>query len=187
VRTSRPAFVRSGILAAAQEAGAEVVIPEESSYRRVLVSERLGVWDIVEPFVVATKIINVPVAKYHSLIGLSAGMKNWLGITNKLRLNFHNDLQLSIAELAALMRPTLTMVDATRMMMSGGPEGGSPDDVKPVNALVASLDPVAADAWAWLQLGPARTAAPAYLRFAQEMQLGTVDFESLQPIELTAG
>jgi len=187
VRTSRPAFVRSGILAAAQEAGAEVVIPEESSYRQVQISERLGIWDIVEPFVVATKIINVPVAKFHSLIGLSAGMKNWLGITNKLRLNFHNDLQRSIAELAAMMRPTLTIVDATRVLMHGGPEGGSPDDVKPVNTIVASLDPVAADAWAWSLLGPAGAAVPGYLRITEEMQLGTMDFAALQPVELVAG
>ncbi|MFH1807448.1 MAG: DUF362 domain-containing protein [Pseudomonadota bacterium] len=187
VRKSRKAFERSGILAAAQAAGAEVIIPEDSTHRVVRISERLGTWDILEPFVVATKIINVPAAKHHELMGVSAGMKNWIGITNKLRLTFHEDLQRSIAELAALMLPTLTIVDATRILMSGGPEGGSPDNVKKLNTIVASLDPVAVDVWAFAQFGVTTDALPAYLGHAQGMGLGTMDFAALQPVELAAG
>jgi uncharacterized protein (DUF362 family) len=187
VRRSRKAFERSGVLQAALDAGAEVILPEDSTHRVVQISERLGSWDILEPFVVATKIINVPAAKYHPLTGVTAGMKNWMGITNKLRMTMHGDLQRSIAELALLMRPTLTVVDATRVLMAGGPEGGSLDDVKPVNTIVASLDPVAADAWAFAQFGIAGDALPAYLRFARDAGLGRMDYAALQPVELVAG
>ncbi len=113
IRKSRAAFEWSGIGEASAAAGAEVIIPEDSSYRTVKISERLGAWDILEPFVTATKIINVPVAKSHNLMGSAAGMKNWIGITTKLRYLFHNDIDASIAELALLMRPTLTVIDAT--------------------------------------------------------------------------
>jgi len=124
VRRSRDAFERSGILAAAAAAGAEVIVPEESRYHTVEISQRLGTWDVLEPFVIATKVINVPVAKHHELTGVTCGLKNWIGITGKLRIMFHDDLQRSIAELAALMRPTLTIVDASRVLMEHGPAGG---------------------------------------------------------------
>jgi len=60
----------------------------------------------------------------------------------------HQDLQRSIAELAALMRPTLTIVDASRVLMEQGPAGGNPNDVKAVRTIAAGTDPVALDAWA---------------------------------------
>ena len=44
VRKSRGAFERSGILAAASQAGAEVIIPEESRLLTVRLSPRLGDW-----------------------------------------------------------------------------------------------------------------------------------------------
>ncbi len=186
LRKSRGAFERSGILDAALSAGAEVIIPEDSSHRTVQISERLGTWDILEPFVTATKIINVPVAKSHSAMQASAGMKNWIGITNRLRVMFHNDIHLSVAELAALMRPTLTVVDATRVLMDGGPEGGNPSSVKQVNTVAAGFDPVALDAWACGLLESAHGIQPEFLRLAEQMGLGTLDYRSLQPVEIVA-
>lgn len=187
VRRSRGAFDRSGIRQAALQAGAEVIIPEESSHRTVLISERLGTWDVLEPFVMADRIINVPVVKHHDLTGVTAGMKNWIGITNLLRLKFHNDIQRSIAELAVLMRPTLTVVDASRVLMQHGPAGGSLDDVKPVHAIAAGVDPVALDAWAFDLFGLEEQDRPGYLQMVETMGLGTRDYRSLQPIEITSG
>ncbi|KAA0253511.1 DUF362 domain-containing protein [Acidobacteria bacterium ACD] len=185
VRRSRGAFERSGILVAASAAGAEVVLPEESRYVPVEVSKRLGTWDVLEPFVVATKLINVPVAKHHDLTGVTCGLKNWIGITGKLRVMFHDDIQRSIAELAALMRPTLTVVDASRVLMHHGPVGGSLDDVKPVRAVAAGLDPVALDAWACSLF--AGQPLPGNLHLAASMGLGQVDFTALGPVEVLAG
>ena len=48
---------------------------------------------------------------------------------------------------ALLMRPTLTVVDATRVLMANGPAGGRLADAKPVGTVAACLDPVAADSW----------------------------------------
>ncbi|MFO7688981.1 MAG: DUF362 domain-containing protein [Cryobacterium sp.] len=185
VRSSSGAFERSGILAAALAAGAEVILPEESRYLAVEISPRLGTWDILEPFVIATKLINVPVAKHHDLTGVTAGLKNWIGITGKLRVMFHQDLQRSIAELAALMRPTLTVVDASRVLMEHGPAGGSVHDVKPVRTIAAGVDPVALDAWACSLFGVATL--PANLSLAASMGLGQVDFAALGPVEIITG
>lgn len=182
IRKSRPAFERSGILAASLAAGAEVVIPEDSRYYAVEVSPRLGTWDVLEPFVLATKLINVPVAKHHELTGITAGLKNWIGITSKLRLTFHEDIQRSIAELAALMRPTLTIVDASRVLMEHGPSGGNVADVKPVRTIAAGTDPVALDAWAF-SLFPDRP-IPQNLTLTAAMGLGQLDWAALRPIEV---
>jgi len=187
VRKSRGAFEWSGILDASLAAGAEVIIPEDSSYRTVEISERLGTWDILDPFVTATKIINVPVAKSHNLMRSVAGMKNWIGITNKLRAMFHNDIDRSIAELAALMKPTLTVIDASRVLMRGGPAGAGAGAVKQVGAIAAGFDPVALDAWAGTIFGATADELPEFLRIAEEMGLGTADFRSLHPIDVNAG
>jgi len=185
VRRSAPAFEWSGIGEAAAAAGAEVVIPEDSTYQAVLISRRIGVWDVLAPFVDATKIINVPVVKTHSEMSSIAGMKNWFGITTKARMVWHNDLDRSIVELAQLMRPTLTVADASRVMMRGGPAGGGIGAVKQVGAVAAAYDPVAVDAWAGSIFGFGPDELPPYIHLAEAQGLGTVDFRSLQPVEIT--
>jgi uncharacterized protein (DUF362 family) len=187
VSKARRSFEVSGILHAASEAGAEVILPEESGYRQVEISPRLGTWDVLEPFVIATKIINVPVGKHHSLSGVTAGMKNWIGITTKMRVQFHGDINRSIAELAALMRPTLTVLDATRVLMAGGPQGGSLNHVKPMNTVVAGVDPVALDSWAFRLIGDDPQTYSGSLTLAEEMGLGTADFQALSPVEIVTG
>jgi uncharacterized protein (DUF362 family) len=184
VRRARAAIERSGILAAATSAGAEVISPENSRYHPVWVSKRLGTWDVLEPFVVATKVINVPVAKHHPLTGVTCGLKNWFGITAKLRFTLHEDVQRSIVDLAALMRPTLTIVDATRVLMENGPAGGNADDVKAVRTVAAGTDPVALDAWA-ASLFP--YPQPANLALAAQQGLGRLDWKALAPVEIVSG
>jgi uncharacterized protein (DUF362 family) len=175
VAQSQRAFERSGILAAAREVGVEVILPEESSYLTVEISSRLGTWDVLEPFVIATNILHVPVAKHHSLTNTTAGMKNWIGITGKLRIMFHNDLDRSIAELAALMRPTLTVVDASRVLMETGPSGGNLSAVKTVGAIAAGVDPVALDAWAYSLWGVGPGELPPLFDLVEGMGLGRAD------------
>jgi uncharacterized protein (DUF362 family) len=185
VSNARNAFERSGILAAARDAGAEVIMPEDSRYRMVTVSPRLGTWDVLDPFVFADKIINVPVAKHHPLTGVTCGLKNWFGITAKGRMLLHQNVQQAIAELAALMRPTLTIVDASRVLMENGPAGGNIADVKPTRTIAAGIDPVALDAWA-TELFPGQKPA-ASLELAAQLGLGRLDYRALSPKEIIAG
>jgi len=187
VSDTRGAFVRSGIWKAALEAGAEVIIPEESTYKKVLISERLGTWDILDPFVTATKLINVPVAKHHSLTGVVAGMKNWIGITLKMRMLFHNDIQRSIAELASLMKPTLTIMDATRVIMDKGPRPKSLMDVKDLQTIAVGVDPVALDTWVNTLFGVPPEKLPESLSIAQSFGLGTKAYAELGPVEIVTG
>ena len=90
----------------------------------------------------------MPIAKHHSLTGVTLGMKNWYGILGGQRNRLHQRIHESLADLAAFMRPTLTIMDAYRVLMRNGPTGGSLADVETKKTLIASTDPVALDAYA---------------------------------------
>jgi uncharacterized protein (DUF362 family) len=186
VHDAEKTFKASGIQVAAAKAGARVILPHQSAYRVVTLSQALGAWDVLEPFVTADKIINVPIVKHHGAAGVTAGMKNWIGVTTKRRSTFHTRLNATISELAALMRPTLTVLDATRVLLRNGPKGGSLGDVKQMDAIVMSVDPVAADGWA-AELLKTPTSQLEYLALAERLKLGQIDYRKLNPKELTTG
>jgi uncharacterized protein (DUF362 family) len=179
-------FARSGIQEAAQKAGAQVAIPVEARFQMVQIPGKLGRWPVFEPFISAAKIINVPIVKHHMLTRATLGMKNWYGILGGRRNQLHQRIDDSVAELASLMKPTLTVMDATRILMRNGPTGGSLADVKQGDALAVSLDPVAVDAWAatLLEADPAQL---GWLRQGEEKKLGVIDFHSLNPVEIKVG
>lgn len=179
-------YQHSGILTAARDAGATVLMPDQSPYVQVKLPGHDLNWPIREVFLWADKIINVPIAKHHGSSQLTAGMKNWIGITDKRRELFHTNLNQSIVELAEFVKPTLTIVDASRVLMRNGPIGGNLDDVKSTNALVASLDPVAADAWACELLGFSLERVP-HLGLAAARQLGQLDWRKLRHREIQLG
>ena len=178
---ARSTFSRSGIAEAARRVGAEVLLPEPRFFRRVdLRGETLGVWPVLVPFLEADKVINVPIAKHHSLTGVTLGLKNWYGLVGGDRNRLHQRIHESIADLASFLRPTLTVLDGYRILARNGPTGGSTADVEFKKTVLAGTDPVAIDAWAakaWWDLDPRR------LRFLREVEgrgLGRADFASVR-------
>jgi len=178
---ARRTFQRSGIAEAARAAGAQVILPNERRFVEVdLRGEALGSWPVFEPFLNADKMINVPIAKHHSLTGATLGMKNWYGILGGQRNRLHQRIHESLADLADFMRPTLTLIDAYRVLMRNGPTGGSLADVALKQTLIAGTDPVALDAYAakaYWDLDPNRMRC---LKLAQDRGLGTYQFETLR-------
>ncbi len=179
-------FDRSGIAAAARAAGAEVVLPEPRFFTKVdLRGQTLGEWPVLEPFLDADKLINVPIAKHHSLTGVTLGMKNWYGLIGGDRNRLHQRIHESIVDLSAFAKPTLTVLDAYRVLMRSGPTGGSLDDVEQKNTVIASVDPVAVDAYAakaWWDLDVPRL---RFVRLAEERGVGRADFASLRTQTVT--
>ena len=180
-------FQRSGIARAAGDEGAQVVLPEENLFRQVnLRGDVLGEWPVLEPFIAADKMINFPVAKSHSLTGVTLGMKNWYGILGGARNQLHQRIHESLADLADVMRPTLTLIDAYRVLIRNGPTGGSLADVLVKKTLIAGTDPVALDAYvakAYWDLDPSHL---RYLRLAQDRGLGKLDFAKVRTEFVTA-
>jgi uncharacterized protein (DUF362 family) len=145
---------RSGIRAAVAAAGGELILPGASGFERAdLGGSLLASWDVLSVLFLADRLINVPVVKHHSLSRLTCGLKNHMGLLGGSRGRLHQEIHPSLVDLAAAFRPTLTLVDATRVMMRNGPTGGRVEDVARVSAVAAGTDPVACDAWAARQIG----------------------------------
>ncbi len=105
-------------------------------------------WEVYRDALEADCYINVPIAKHHGLSRLTLGLKNSMGVIGGNRGSLHFDLAQKLADLATVLQPTLTVVDATRILLRNGPQGGRLDDVKILDTLVGTTDPVAADAYA---------------------------------------
>jgi len=176
-------YQRSGIAAAAQAAGAVVERPKEAAYREVnMGGAMLGTQLVYGAFLDADKVINVPIAKHHSLTGATLALKNLYGILGGNRSRLHQDVHNSIADLGNFLRPTLTVMDAFRVLRRNGPQGGNIADVALHKTVVASTDQIALDAYAaevWFNLGPDKL---PYLELARSAGLGTADYRSV-PLE----
>jgi uncharacterized protein (DUF362 family) len=146
--TERRCYQRSGIEQAAKDAGADVFFTEERKFRKVdLKGEKLKEWPVYRDALEADKIINVPVAKHHTLAKITLSMKNFMGLIGGSRNLLHQSLDVNIVDLTAYFKPTLTVLDAVRILTANGPQGGNLKDVETLNTVAASTDPVAIDAF----------------------------------------
>jgi uncharacterized protein (DUF362 family) len=184
VNTADQCFARSGIEKAARAAGATVIKPSATAFREIDVSGKLlHTGDVLFPFVDADRVINVPVVKQHGLSGATMAMKNWYGVLGGQRVKLHQNIHLSIVDLALMVKPTLTVMDATRILLANGPTGGSLADVKQMDTIAVSTDEVALDAFGAGLLG----LSPTDLGFIVEGEkagLGTPEWRSLKTQEL---
>jgi uncharacterized protein (DUF362 family) len=149
----RRCFARSGIRAAAEAAGAEVISSDQARWSQASLAGLSSGLEVMAEALAAHRVINVPVVKHHSLSRVTLGMKNWMGVLGRGRNRLHQDIDRAVAELGATFRPTLTVMDATRVLRANGPTGGSLADVEAVGAVAAGADPVACDAWGAAVLG----------------------------------
>lgn len=176
-------FAKSGIKAAAEAEGASVIIHSNAHDAPVQVRagtpdptrhEALGTWPIFwKPLQEADKVIGVPPIKDHNLCHASMSMKNWYGLLGGRRNQFHQAIHDIVSDLGYMMKPTLIVVDGTRVMMKNGPTGGRMDDIKiggvgnrPV--VVASVDQLACDSWCVENLLGRSPDRLAYLNMAYE-------------------
>lgn len=181
----RRTFVRSGIKQTATEAGAEVFYLDKRKFRKMdLGGTSLKSWPIYVDYVECDKRINVPIAKTHSLAGLTLAIKNLMGIIGDPRNRLHQNLGPALADLAKFLPSDLVVLDAIRIMIANGPTGGSLQDVARKDTIAAGIDSVAIDAFGSTLFGM-KPDALGTTRAAAQQGLGTIDFETLNPIRLT--
>jgi len=87
-------------------------------------------------------------------------------------------------ELGLMVKPTLVILDGTVSMMANGPTGGSLSDLKPTHTMIVSTDPVAADAFGAGLLDKSPHDLP-FIAKAEAAGVGTADYKSLHPVEIT--
>jgi uncharacterized protein (DUF362 family) len=173
-------YVRSGIQEAVKQAGGDMLFVDDYRVKKTaLKGAWLKEWDVLLDVIEADKVINVPIAKHHSLCRLTLGMKNWLGATGGARNQLHQDLDKAVVDLAAFFKPQLTVLDAYRILVRNGPQGGRISDTQLVKTVVAGTDPVAVDAMGATFFEVAPRELP-YLRLARERGLGEFELEKVR-------
>ena len=178
--TAQRCYSNSGIQEKAEGAGAEVVFIDEERFKMTTLKngKLLKEWPIYQDFLEADKVINVPVAKHHGLARVTLGLKNLMGVMGGSRGEIHSPFS-KLIDITGEILPTLTIIDAYRMLMAHGPQGGNLGDVKNARTLIMSHCTVAAD-HAALPLFDLTVADVPYLQEAAERGLNRVDLKNLQ-------
>jgi len=150
---ARLCYTNSGIEKAVAEINDSRAVTEHIDQRKfvpvdIVKGKALTRWELYKDALDCDCYINLPIAKHHGLSGLTLGLKNVMGVMGGNRRSIHQDLAQSLADLNTVIRPKLTIIDATRIMISNGPKSGNLDDVRRLDTLIASTDIVAADAYA---------------------------------------
>ncbi|WP_306599322.1 DUF362 domain-containing protein [Geothrix sp. 21YS21S-2] len=184
---ARRCYVQSGIEAAARAAGAEVSHIDERRFREVKIPRGVAIqaWPIYIDVLEADKLINVPIAKHHSLGRLTLSLKNWMGVMGENRGRIHQRLDETLVDIATVVRPCLTVLDAVRILTAHGPVGGNLADVKRLDTVVAGTDQIAVDAYGATLFG-LTGADLGYVREGARRGLGVMDLGRLVVKKLEA-
>ncbi len=151
----------------------EVIIPDAEDIPRT---------DVMKAVLKCDVLIAAPTAKSHSSAGVSLSLKGMMGLIYD-RGVFHGryDLDTSIVDLCTVLKADLTVIDASRVLSTGGPQG--PGKISRENTIIASADMVAADAtavsmfeWYGRRFKPAQV---NHIRLAHQRGLGRMDIENL--------
>ncbi len=172
---ARRCYAQSGIGEAAAQEGADVSFMDERKFKDFKIGGMvLKKWSLYTEIFEADSIINIPVAKTHGLADLTMAMKNWMGVMGGWRGRIHQRLDESLVDLARVIKPTLTILDAVRILTANGPQGGSLKDVKTLNTIIAGVDQVTVDSYGATLFGMEGSSL-GYLRLAQAEGLGNAD------------
>jgi uncharacterized protein (DUF362 family) len=187
-----------GITAAAQDAGAEVINLQTEKAVQVTVPNGVLLKQ-VETFPTIRDcdvLISVPRLKRHSATLVTISLKNMMGTLPPSGMQRLHTLGLSqcIGDLNTVIRPHLTVVDASYAMTRTGPTGG---DLTRLDTILASSDPVAADTIAARELQALEerigvssrfrfdAANVAHIRAAADLQVGKSNLDDLEIVEVT--
>lgn len=176
----RRCYKRSGIEEAGKEAGADVTHIYDPKFKNVRFpdGELIKMWPVYEDVLEADRIINLPIAKHHSIGGVSLGMKNYMGWLGDNRGKWHRDFDTKIVDLSTLLKADLTILDAYRILLRNGPSGGNLADVEERKTVAAGTDPVAMDSFGVSLFGQDPSEKP-FLVQARDRGLGRIDLEKL--------
>ncbi|HOZ47257.1 MAG TPA: DUF362 domain-containing protein [Candidatus Hydrogenedentes bacterium] len=173
------AYPTSGIEAAANAAGAEVVYLDPNRFKMMDVNgHRIKKWLVSEEIVESDLVINVPVAKVHGMTAVSVCLKNYMGVIGGPRQEWHTDMPTCLTDIAAFMKPRLSVVDAMRTIVKHGPIGFSLDDTELRGIVAAGVDVVALEAFGAELLGCVPQQGKT-MNEAQARGLGRIDYRHL--------
>ena len=140
-------YKNSKIQSMAEDAGADVSHMRKNKYVDIQIKDGKAVseWEIYKDYIEADKVINVPIAKHHSLSKVSLGLKNLMGVMGGNRGSIHSGFNEKLIDIDKEILPDLTIIDAYRILTANGPQGGNLAHVQTKKTLIASPCIVTAD------------------------------------------
>jgi uncharacterized protein (DUF362 family) len=159
----------------------ETLFEEKSDARaRALTTTR-----VVKEMLKCDCLISLPTAKSHAAGGLSLNLKGLMGLVyDRGAMHGQMDLAMAIAEQLYYIKPTLSIIDASRALLDNGPSG--PGQVARLEKFVAGTDPVAVDSfgatlasWYGRQYEGKQV---AHIKNAGELGLGNVESNMITEI-----
>jgi len=186
--SSRMCYTNSGIKQAVDSINDRRAVCEFIDDRKFIPvkiqkGKALKEWSFYKDALAADCYINVPIAKHHRLAGLTLGLKNVMGVIGGERGRIHTNMGQYLADLCTVLKPDLTIIDATRILLQNGPQGGKLSDVKVLNTLIATTDPVAADAFAATLFGKKPEKIESTIA-AYKMGLGEMDLNKMNILKV---
>ena len=180
VNDPRRCYVQSGIAPAAGALGANVDYVDDRKFRDMDINgEALKSWPLYTEVFEADKVINIPIAKHHGSAKLTMSMKNWMGVMGGSRRQIHQKLDESLVDLSMKIKPTLTILDAVRILTANGPQGGSLDDVKKLDTVIVGVDQVAIDSYGATLFGM-KGSDLGYVTLGHKRGLGQMDLNKVK-------
>jgi uncharacterized protein (DUF362 family) len=176
----------NGILSACQKHDARVVAAVSHDLYQsvpVLRGRILQNVELIKEILDADVFINMPIAKNHAEGIVTFSMKNLMG-TNWDRVFFHrNGLHQCIADISTVVRHTLVIMDANRILLTNGPSG--PGQTRDDKMVIAGADPVAVDAYTTTLFNMEPDDIP-HIRYAYELGVGEMNLKKLNIKEIKA-
>jgi uncharacterized protein (DUF362 family) len=182
---SQSSFKISGIEEAVKHAGAKMIsLSESKAFKEFTLPEAkiLKKAEIASQVFEADCFINIPIAKSHSSATLTMSMKNHMGIVKDRGFFHSNGLHQCIADISSFVKPHLTILDCTRILLTNGPKG--PGEVKVLNKIVLGTDQIAVDSLGATYFGY-KPHDIGYIKIAGEMNIGKTDINKINILHKT--
>jgi len=180
-------YINSGIKAAVEKAGGEMLPAHDVSYYRTVSlpdGVKLKQAAIHNSLQNCDVWFNMPVLKTHGGAKMTISMKNYMGIVWDREYFHKTDLQQCIADVCTYAkRPALNIVDAYRIMYKNGPLGRSVGDTSVMKTLIASPDIIAADAASvqfFNQVQKMDVNEVTHIAKGESLHLGTTDLKKIK-------
>lgn len=145
--------------------------------------------EVAKQILSADVFINVPAAKAHYQAGVSFGLKNHMGLIQD-RQAFHTAMELhqAVADLGRVIKPNLTILDATRALLTNGPAG--PGETSEPGRMIVGRKVTSVDAYGLTVAkfnSKSMTLADArHIEFAGKAGLGEVDVAKMKVKKVSA-
>ncbi len=179
-------YKNSGIKKIAEEKGANVYFADDWNFVKAKFNydSPMQDWPIYRDALECDTFINAPVLKSHGLTSLTLSMKNLMGICGGNRALMHSEIGIKLAHLTDFIKPDLTVIDAYRVLMRYGPNGGNLEDVSMKKTLIVGTDPVLCDSYA-AKLMDKDPLSISYINEAMKQNLGNADTAKADILTIT--